>query len=261
MRRIAICVEYDGTEFVGWQIQQHGRTVEGALAQAVSAVADEDVVVHGSGRTDAGVHALAQVAHFEASAMRTERQWLLGINSKLPPDVAVRWVRDVPSEFDARRSALQRRYRYSILQQAARPALARNRVWWVREPLDCAAMTAAALHWLGEHDFSSFRAAGCQSKSPMRRLTTVRVAREARADGVLIALEFSANAFLQHMVRNLVGLLAAIGRGELPPEAAADVLAMRDRTAAGVAAPPGGLALVEVLYPAHYALPRSEVGP
>jgi len=256
MARIAIGVEYDGTEFVGWQIQREGRSVEGVLGQAVSAVANEAVVVHGSGRTDAGVHALAQVAHFDSTARRTARQWLLGVNSNLPPDVAVRWVREVPDGFDARRSALERRYRYSILQQPSRPALARHRVWWVREPLDCAVMTAASLHWLGEHDFSAFRAAGCQAKSPVRRLISVGVARSACADGVLIALEFRANAFLQHMVRNLVGLLAAIGRGDRPLDAAADVLASRDRAAGDVAAPPAGLALVEVLYPSHYSLPR-----
>jgi tRNA pseudouridine38-40 synthase len=204
------------------------------------------------------VHALGQVAHFDTRARRTARQWMLGINSNLPADVAVQWVREVPHDFDARRSALERRYRYSILQQASRPALARHRVWWVREPLDCAAMTAASLHWLGEHDFSAFRAAGCQAKSPMRRLISVRVARTARPDGALVALEFRANAFLQHMVRNLVGLLAAIGRGDRLPSAAADVLATRDRTAGDVAAPPAGLALVEVLYPPHYSLPRSE---
>jgi len=259
MARIALGIEYDGTDFVGWQIQQHGRSIEGVLAEAVSAVAAGKVVVHGSGRTDAGVHAIGQVAHFDTTARRTPRQWLLGITSNLPPDVAVRWVRDVPDDFDARRSALERRYRYSILQQPSRPALARNRVWWLREPLDCAAMTAACLHLLGEHDFSAFRAAGCQAKTPMRRLVGVRIAREMRADGALIELEFRANAFLQHMVRNLVGLLAAIGRGDRTPDAAADVLASRDRKEAGVAAPPAGLALVEVLYPPHYALPRAEV--
>ena len=257
MGRVAIGIEYDGTDFVGWQIQRHGRSVEGALAEAVSAVADEAVVVHGSGRTDAGVHAVGQVAHFDTSARRTQRQWLLGINSNLPPDVAVRWVRDVPADFDARRSALERRYRYTILQQPSRPALARHRVWWVREPLDCAAMTAASLSLLGEQDFSAFRAAGCQAKSPMRRLVSVRIARTTRTDGALVTLEFRANAFLQHMVRNLVGLLAAIGRGDRPSSAAAEVLASRDRRAGDVAAPPAGLALVEVLYATHYSVPRA----
>jgi len=220
MPRIALGLEYDGTDFVGWQIQQVGRSVEGVLASAVGQVAGEAVNVHGSGRTDAGVHALHQVAHFDAAAARTQRQWLLGINSNLPPDVAVRWV------------------------------------WWVREPLDCAAMTAAATSWLGERDFSSFRAAGCQARSPNRRLIAVQITQRPQGSGVLVTCEFTANAFLQHMVRNFVGTLVAIGRGSLPPSAAADILARRDRKEAGVAAPPAGLALVEVLYPPHYEVPR-----
>jgi tRNA pseudouridine38-40 synthase len=255
MPRIAIGLEYDGTDFVGWQIQRGGRSIEGTLAAAVQSVANEPVVIHGAGRTDAGVHAEQQVAHFDTAAHRAERQWLLGINSNLPPDVAIRWVREVPDGFDARRSALRRRYRYSILQQPTRPALARTRVWWIREPLDGAAMTAASLHWLGEHDFSAFRAAGCQAKSPTRRMLAVRIARARVPDGTSWAVEFTANAFLQHMVRNLVGTLVEIGRGELEPARAKELLASRDRTQAGVAAPPAGLTLVEVLYPEHYGLP------
>ena len=164
MSRIALGLEYDGTEFVGWQAQQSGRSIEVTLNGAVQSVAGESVTVQAAGRTDAGVHALQQVVHFDTTATRTVRQWLLGINSNLPPDVAVRWVKEVPGDFDARRSALWRRYRYLILEQPSRPALARRRVWWVREPLNCAAMTAAALQWLGEHDFSAFRAAGCQAR-------------------------------------------------------------------------------------------------
>jgi tRNA pseudouridine38-40 synthase len=260
MPRIAIGVEYDGTDFVGWQTQRNGRSVESVLAGAVGSVADEPITVHGAGRTDAGVHATGQVAHFDTRAERAPRQWQLGINSNLPPDVAVRWVTEVPGDFDARRSALRRRYRYSVLQRPSRPALERNRVWWLREPLDCAAMTTAALHWLGEHDFSAFRAAGCQAKSPVRRMYGVQVARAPHAGGTLVDCEFTANAFLQHMVRNLVGVLAAIGRGELPPAAAATILASRDRTAGGVAAPPAGLTLVEVAYPARYSLPAGGNG-
>jgi tRNA pseudouridine38-40 synthase len=256
MPRIALGLEYDGTDFIGWQIQQSGRSIEGALAAAVSFVAGEPVNVHGSGRTDAGVHALQQVAHFDTQVSRTPRQWLLGINSNLPPDVAVRWAREVPPDFDARRSALSRRYRYTILQQAPRPALLRRRAWWLRQALDYGAMTAAASAWLGEHDFSAFRAAGCQAKSPLRRLMAVRIAERPAAVGVLVTLEFTANAFLQHMVRNLVGTLVAVGSGELTPAAAAAILVSRDRAAAGVTAPPWGLALVEVLYPLRYGLPR-----
>jgi len=256
MPRIALGLEYDGTDFIGWQIQPTGRSIEGVLAAAVSFVAGEPLSVHGSGRTDAGVHALHQVAHFETRVDRTPRQWLLGLNSNLPPDVAVRWVQEVPVDFDARRSALSRRYRYTVLQQAARPALLRRQVWWLRQVLDCGAMTAAATAWLGEHDFSAFRAAGCQAKSPLRRLMAVQIATRPGASGALVTFEFTANAFLQHMVRNFVGTLVAVGSGEKSPADAAAILVGRDRALAGETAPPAGLALVEVLYPPYYGLPR-----
>jgi tRNA pseudouridine38-40 synthase len=259
--RIALGLEYDGTDFVGWQIQPTGRSVEGTLVAAVSFVAGSAVTVRGAGRTDAGVHALHQVAHFDTSVARTPRQWLLGINSNLPADVAIRWAREVPPHFDARRSAVSRRYRYTVLQQAARSALLRKRVWWLRQELDCAVMTAAATAWLGEHDFSAFRGAGCQAKSPMRRLTAVAIARRARGAGVLVTFEFTANAFLQHMVRNLVGTLVGVGSGELAPQEAALILERRDRREAGVTAPPEGLVLVEVLYPQPFELPRYEDEP
>jgi tRNA pseudouridine38-40 synthase len=261
MPRIALGLEYDGTDFIGWQIQTAGRSIESVLAAAVSFVAGEAVTVHGAGRTDAGVHALHQVVHFDARVDRTARQWLLGINSNLPPDAAVRWVQEVPADFNARRSALSRRYRYTVLQQAARPALLRERVWWLRQALDCGAMTAAAVAWLGEHDFSAFRAAGCQAKSPLRRLMAVQIVARPRGAGIAVTFEFTANAFLQHMVRNFVGTLVAIGSGELAPAAAADILLGRDRRGAGVTAPPSGLALVEVLYPERFGLPRYDDEP
>jgi len=156
---------------------------------------------------------------------------------------------------------MSRRYRYTVLQQAPRTALWRRRAWWLRQELDCGAMTAAATAWLGEHDFSAFRGAGCQAKSPMRRLTSVAIARRPRGEGTLMTFEFTANAFLQHMVRNLVGTLVAVGSGELEPQDAARILERRDRREAGVTAPPEGLALVEVLYPPHFALPRYEDEP
>lgn len=250
-QRIAVGLEYDGTDFVGWQVQRNGRSVQGALEAAVSAVADQRVSVTGAGRTDAGVHARCQVAHFDTHAERTSRQWLLGINSNLSEDAAVRWVRPLDADFHARRSATARRYRYRILERKTRSALLRHRTWWQREALDCGAMTAAASALLGERDFSAFRAAGCQSKTPMRRLTSVAL---YRADG-LLHLEFEANAFLHHMVRNLVGVLVEVGRGDAPPHWAAEVLAARDRTRGGVTAPPQGLTLVGVRYPSRYGLP------
>jgi tRNA pseudouridine38-40 synthase len=256
MPRIALGLEYDGTDFIGWQIQPTGRSIEGTLAAAVSFVAGAPVTVHGAGRTDAGVHALNQVAHFDTNVARTPRQWLLGINSNLPPDVAIRWVREVPAGFDARRSALSRRYRYTVLQQASRPAVTRGSVWWLRQELDCGAMTAAATAWLGEHDFSAFRGAGCQAKSPRRRLLRVAIARRPAGAGTALTFEFTANAFLLHMVRNFVGTLVAVGSGELKPQDAARILEGRDRREAGMTAPSQGLTLVEVLYPAELTLPR-----
>jgi len=256
MHRIALGVEYDGTDFRGWQLQREGRTVQRVLTEAVSRVADHPVTLHVAGRTDAGVHASGQVVHFDTAAERTPRQWVLGVNANLPPDAAVRWAHPVPSDFDARRSALSRTYRYRILVQPERPALERRRVWWLRTPLDPAAMAAAAAHLLGERDFSAFRGAGCQSHSPWRRLTAVAVHRRGGGERIGLTLEFTANAFLLHMVRNLVGYLAAVGRGEAEPAAAAKVLAGRDRRRAGVTAPPQGLTLVRVAYPAGYLLPE-----
>lgn len=253
MPKIAVGVEYDGTDLSGWQAQRGQRSVQKTLAAAISRVADEPVVVHGAGRTDAGVHALGQVAHFETRAARTARQWVLGANSHLPSDIKVQWAKEVPTDFDARRSALFRRYRYLVLEAAVDAPLLRHRVWRVREPLDVAVMSAAAVAWLGENDFSSFRAAGCQSRTPMRRLLSVGIARAGR----LVALDFTGNAFLHHMVRNLVGTLVEIGLGRRPPEWAAELLAARDRTLAAETAPARGLTLSEVVYPERFELPKA----
>ena len=251
MTRIALGLEYDGTNFVGWQTQREGRSVQSELEAAVARVASEPIAVAGAGRTDAGVHASGQVAHFDTCAERSERQWLLGINSNLPEDIAVRWVRPVAESFDARRTARARRYRYWLLESPVRPALARRRVWWIRGQLDCGAMSAGACHWLGERDFSAFRAAGCQSTTPMRFLESVRV----RRCGELVAIEVTANAFLQHMVRNMVGVLVELGLGRAPYRWAADVLDSRDRRRAAITAPAAGLSLVAVYYPDSYQLP------
>jgi len=246
-----MAVEYDGTDFVGWQAQRNGRSVQSTLTEAVCRVAGEAVVLHAAGRTDAGVHAQGQVVHFDSRARRLPRQWQLGINSNLPADIAVEWVSEVPDDFDARGSATFRRYRYCIEQAPRRPVLSRRYVWWLRDSLSCAAMTAAAVHWLGEQDFSAFRAAQCQSSTPNRYLSKVQV----RRDGPRISLEFTANAFLYHMVRNLVGTLAAIGSGRAEPAWAGQLLAARDRTRAPATAPARGLTLVEVGYPARFGLP------
>ena len=253
MARIALGLEYDGTEFVGRQTQRPARSGEDINAQAVSVVANETVPIFGAGRTDAGVHAACQVAHFDTSAVRTKREWMLGINSSLPDDIVVHWANEVDDEFDARRSALLRRYRYLIMERETRSALLRHRTWWLRKKLDNNSMISAASRLLGEHDFSAFRASSCQSYSPIRRLVSVEINRV----GDLLHLEFTANAFLQHMVRNLVGVLAEIGSGKASPNWAEEVLNSRDRTKGGVTAPPQGLSLIGVTYPDRYGFSSS----
>ena len=251
MTRFALGLEYDGTDFAGWQIQRQVRSVQSLLADAISHVANESVRAHGAGRTDSGVHAAYQVAHFDSSAVRTHRQWLLGINSALPADVAVRWIVEVGADFDARRSAIWRSYRYVTIERATRPALARRHAWWIRERLDCEAMATAAAHWLGEQDFSAFRAANCQSTSPIRQLADISI----RRVGDRVEFEFRANAFLYHMVRNMMGALVEIGKGRAEPAWGKALLLSRDRTQAGVTAPAHGLTLINVVYPERFDLP------
>ena len=251
MQRFAACVEYDGAAFCGWQVQAGQRTVEAVLLEALGRVADQPTEAICAGRTDSGVHAVGQIIHFDSPVRRSARAWLLGTNANLPDDVALHWVRPVPEHFHARYSALSRTYRYRILNRAARSALARGRAWWLHGALDIDAMHRAARHLLGEHDFSAFRAAGCQSHSPVRRLDALEVSR----DGDSIVVEATANAFLHHMVRNLVGLLVHIGRGEAPPGWVAEVLAGRDRTRAAATAPAEGLYLQYVRYDPAFALP------
>lgn len=251
MARIALGLEYDGSAFAGWQSQAHARGVQAVVEEALSKVADHAVAVTAAGRTDAGVHALAQVIHFDTSASRSERGWVRGATSYLPSQVSVLWARPVSDAFHARYSAQARRYRYVILNRVPRPALAAQRACWVRDPLDVARMQAGARHLIGEHDFSSFRASQCQSRTPMRHLHRISVERR----GQLIVLEVCANAFLHHMVRNIAGVLIAIGTGERSPDWAAEVLAARDRTQGGVTAAAAGLYLVGVRYAAALGLP------
>lgn len=250
--RIAMGVEYDGSHFRGWQRQEAGvRSVQGVLEQALSRVADHPLTLHCAGRTDAGVHASAQVVHFDTHSRRSERAWVLGANANLPDDVAAIWARSVATDFHARFSARARRYRYRIHNRPVRLALDRLQSVWCHWPLDAQRMQEAGLALLGEHDFSGFRAVGCQSRSPIRRITELTVQRE----GERIILEVEANAFLHHMVRNIAGVLMAIGRGEQPVGWAAQVLAQRDRRRGGVTAPGHGLCLTGVRYPAIHALP------
>lgn len=251
--RIALGIEYDGTAYNGWQKQRSGVGVQEVVERALAAVADAPVEAVCAGRTDAGVHATAQVAHFDSDAERSERNWLLGVNSNLPPDVNALWVASVRDDFHARYSATARKYRYLILNRLCRSSLWRNRAWWVHEALDDARMRKAAAHLLGEHDFSAFRAAGCQARTPVRRVHALAIERRSAE---WLAVEVTANAFLQHMVRNIVGTLVAVGRGDEAPAWVGDVLESRDRTRGGMAAPAHGLTLIGVDYPASYGLPR-----
>ena len=254
--RLALGIEYDGTGYVGWQRQRSGIGVQQRVEAAIASVADQPVEAVCAGRTDAGVHATGQVVHFDTAAERTLRGWLLGVNANLPADINVTFARHVDDDFHARFSAESRTYCYLIINRLVRSALYRRRAWWVHEPLDVAAMQQGGEHLLGEHDFSAFRAAGCQAATATREITQVRV--ERHQDWVAITV--TANAFLQHMVRNITGTLVAIGRSDEAPGSARDVLESRDRTAAGMAAPAHGLTLVAVRYPKRFDLPAPEVG-
>jgi len=225
--------------------------VQACVEEAVSRVADHPVAVICAGRTDTGVHATGQVVHFDTEARRTERSWVLGGNVKLPRDVAITWAKQVDGDFHARFSAQARQYRYEILNRAFRPAIDRDHRVWDYRPLDAARMRQAARALLGEHDFSSYRALACQAKSPVRTVHRLDVTRE----GQCVLIDIRANAFLHHMVRNIAGVLMAIGCGEQPVEWAGEVLGLRDRTLGGVTAPPQGLYLTRVEYPDRYGIP------
>jgi tRNA pseudouridine38-40 synthase len=251
MNRIAVGLEYDGTAYAGWQTQRSLRTVQKLAEAALGSVAAEPVSLVCAGRTDAGVHARGQVAHFETHASRSLRGWVLGANSELPRDVSVSWARPVPAHFHARYSAEARTYRYIILNRASRSALAAKRAMWIYRPLDHERMAEGAAALCGEHDFSAFRSSECQAKSPIRRMGKLTV--ERQRDWVLI--EATANAFLHHMMRNIAGLLIAIGRGDAPPEWAREVLEGRDRRRNAATAPAEGLYLWSVRYPGAFRLP------
>lgn len=254
MPRIALGLEYDGSPYSGWQAQVHARGLQTAVEAALSFVADHPVSAVAAGRTDAGVHATMQVVHFDTNATRTERGWVMGANTNLPEHLSALWAREVPDDFNARYSALARSYRYVILNRFARPALLRQRVAWVRETLDAARMHEGAQHLIGEHDFSSYRAAECQSPTPMRRMQRIVVTRHQE----YVVIDVTANAFLHHMVRNIAGVLIAVGRGQQATDWPLRVLKARNRSEAGVTAPAAGLYLFGVYYPGELGLPSRE---
>lgn len=249
--RFAAGIEYAGTAYAGWQRQSSSPSVQAEVERALSFVADHPVAVVCAGRTDTGVHALGQVVHFDSQAVRPLRGWLFGANTNLPQDVALRWIVPVADDFSARYSALARTYRYVILNSPTRAPLLRERVCLWHAPLDAKRMHAALQSLVGQHDYSAFRAAECQSKSPVRQLQRISVERH----GPFVVLSVTANAFLHHMVRNIAGSALAVGEGARPVDWIASVLDARDRAVAGMTAPAGGLYLAAVRYPGDAGLP------
>ncbi|MEE2731897.1 MAG: tRNA pseudouridine(38-40) synthase TruA [Pseudomonadota bacterium] len=253
--RVALGVEYDGSQYCGWQRQKHDtQTVQEQLENALSKVANHPVQVICAGRTDTGVHGVGQVVHFDTESERAEKGWIFGCNTNLPDSISVRWAQPVAADFHARFSATSRAYRYVIYNHPVRPALGIRHLTWNYRPLDVELMQQAADTLVGEHDFSSFQAQGCQAKSPIRTIHHIRLYRRGR----LIIMDIQANAFLQHMVRNIAGVLMAIGSGKEPLQWIQEVLDHRNRTLGGVTAPPYGLFFMRVGYPDHFNIPAPE---
>jgi len=244
MIRVALGIEYDGSHFNGWQTQLGVRTVQETLEKALSKVADQPISVICAGRTDSGVHGLEQVVHFDTTANRLPRSWIFGTNCYLPNDVNVLWATPIDPSFHARFSAIQRHYRYIILNRPVRSAVHAKRMTWFYTPLEITRMQEAAQFLMGEHDFSSFRAQACQAKSPIRTITRLEISKYEKQ----VWIEVSANAFLQHMVRNISGVLMTIGTGKEHPIWAKQVLESHNRTKGGITAPPDGLYLQSVDY-------------
>jgi tRNA pseudouridine38-40 synthase len=249
--RIAIGVSYDGAGFSGWQSQPSGNTIQDRLEQALGKVADAGVRVAGAGRTDAGVHALAQVAHFDTDVVRHEQAWVRGANALLPDSIAVQWARVVPEDFNARFSAVARRYVYLLYRDAVRPALLAGKAGWFHAALDVEAMREASRNLVGTHDFSAFRSSECQAKTPVRSMSGIAI----RAEGPYVMFELVADAFLHHMVRNIVGSLVYVGSGRQPPRWLGEVLASRERARAAPTFSPSGLYLAEIAYESRWSLP------
>ena len=254
--RIALGIEYDGSRFLGWQTQPGGGTVQDALESALTGIADAPVSVTCAGRTDRGVHARAQVVHFDTSAERPDSAWVRGVNAMLPEAVAVLWAQRVSPDFHARYAARSRTYRYVLVNRPVRPALAARYAGWHHAPLDLGAMRQAAAQLLGEHDFSAFRAAECQAKSPVRTLHSIDI----EGEGERIDFVLRANAWLQHMVRNIVGTLVYVGKGKHPPQWVKKVLESRERALAAPTFGSEGLYLEAVEYEARWNIPFAAAG-
>jgi tRNA pseudouridine38-40 synthase len=251
LNRCAVAIEYDGSAYSGWQTQQSLPTVQILVERALSGVAAERVELVCAGRTDAGVHARWQIAHFDTNVTRPMRGWVMGANTELPRDISLVWARPVPPHFHARYSAEARTYRYLILNRPARSALAARRAAFVFKPMDHQRMAEAAVHLCGHYDFSAFRSSECQSSSPIRRLERLTVERS----GEWVIIEATANAFLHHMMRNIVGLLIEVGKGEAPPSWALEVRLGLDRTKGAPTAAAEGLYFWDVRYPEAFNLP------
>jgi tRNA pseudouridine38-40 synthase len=252
MSRIVLGVEYDGSGFSGWQWQPNNRSVQSELENALSKVADHPVTVVCAGRTDAGVHALEQVVHCDVNVERVSHAWLLGGNSHLPDEIRILWVKPAIGDFHARYSAIARLYRYIILNRPVKSALQGKQLTWCYNFLDAEIMNRAAQHLVGDHDFSSFRAQGCQSLSPFRKMYFIDVYR----DGDKVIISLCANAFLHHMVRNIAGVLMDIGAGKQPEDWTKALLAQKNRELRGVTALPYGLYLESVYYPPSYGIAK-----
>lgn len=258
MQRFAIGIEFCGTHFRGWQTQQSGvHSVQETLEQALSKVANHPVIVHAAGRTDAGVHASNMIAHFDTTATRPLRGWLMGANTLLPKAVAINWIQPMDEAFHARFKACARRYRYVVYNAAVRPALLAGQVTHVYHQLDVDKMRQAVDKLVGIHNFNSFRAAACQSNQPVRNIRHARLFQH----GVFLVLDIQADGFLHHMVRNIMGVLLEIGKGEQPIEWVDHLLAVQDRTEAGITAPPDGLYFIQAYYPPRFQLPAVNLGP
>ena len=257
INRYAAVVSYDGQDYCGFQKQAHSPSVQSELEKALSFVANETIVVSCAGRTDTGVHASYQVIHFDSSADRSSRNWVMGCNSQLPDSVSLVWADRVDPSFHARFSALARTYRYVLITQETRPAILSSGITWVANRVDISAIQSACRYLLGEQDFSAFRASGCQSISPFRNIHDARIYRS----GALVVFEITANAFVLHMVRNIVGSLLEVGLGRQEPEWISLLLKYKDRSRSAPTASPNGLYLVGVGYPSKYGLPDIPKGP